>query len=177
MLHGKCEGVNRKQTGWRHGVSRHYCLTNTKVFFPEISPQMSCVFFFFFEKQENLVHIDVVVLFFLQRSTTDEIREKKAGTASPSREITGSSTFHNSLTCLKNVIGFCPMAWASPMFALITSVKGLLAPWGKKKKKRQDTGVRVPTRCLSERGLNLKNGNKSFCWLLSVLRNTAGPFW
>lgn len=62
MLHGKCEGVNRKQTGWRHGVSRHYCLTNTKVFFPEISPQMSCVFFF--EKQENLVNIDVVVLFF-----------------------------------------------------------------------------------------------------------------
>lgn len=73
MLHGKCEGVNRKQTGWRHGVSRHYCLTNTKVFFPEISPQMSCGCGV---KQENLVNIDVVV-FFLQHSTTDEIREKK----------------------------------------------------------------------------------------------------
>lgn len=44
------------------------------------------------------------------------------------------------------MIGFCPMAWASPMFALITSVKGLLAPWEKKKKKREDTGVRVTTR-------------------------------
>lgn len=33
------------------------------------------------------------------------------------------------LTCLRNVIGFWPMAWASPMFALMTSVKGFLAPW------------------------------------------------
>lgn len=75
MLHGKCEGVNRKQTGWRLGVSRHYCLTNTKGFlsgkFPP--PKMSCVFF---EKRENLVNMDVVGLF-LQHNTTDEIREKK----------------------------------------------------------------------------------------------------
>lgn len=27
-------------------------------------------------------------------------------------------------------MGFCPMAWASPMFALMTSVKGLGTPWG-----------------------------------------------
>lgn len=33
------------------------------------------------------------------------------------------------LTCLKNVIGFCPMAWASPILALMTSLKGFLAPW------------------------------------------------
>lgn len=32
-------------------------------------------------------------------------------------------------TCLKNVIGFCPMAWASPILALMTSVNGLLPPY------------------------------------------------
>jgi hypothetical protein len=30
-----------------------------------------------------------------------------------------------------NVIGVCPIAWQSPMLALITSVKGFLAPWNK----------------------------------------------
>lgn len=64
MLHGKCEGVNRKQTGWRQGVSRHYCLTNTKVFFPENSPPPKKCLVFFFKKQENLVNMDVVGVFF-----------------------------------------------------------------------------------------------------------------
>lgn len=32
------------------------------------------------------------------------------------------------LTCLRNVIGRCPIAWASPMLALMTSVKGFFPP-------------------------------------------------
>lgn len=32
------------------------------------------------------------------------------------------------LTCLRNVIGCCPIAWASPMLALMTSVKGFFPP-------------------------------------------------
>lgn len=68
MLHGKCEGVNRKQTGWRHRVSRHYCLTNTKVFFSgNFPPNVLC----FFEKQENLVNMDVVVFFY---NTTQQMK-------------------------------------------------------------------------------------------------------
>lgn len=31
-------------------------------------------------------------------------------------------------TCLKKVMGFWPMAWQSPIFALITSVKGFFTP-------------------------------------------------
>ena len=38
-------------------------------------------------------------------------------------------------TCLKNVIGFWPMAWASPMLALMTSVKGFLTPWKRQRDK------------------------------------------
>ena len=34
-----------------------------------------------------------------------------------------------ALTCRRNVIGFWPMAWASPMFALMTSLNGFLTPW------------------------------------------------
>jgi len=42
---------------------------------------------------------------------------------------TNISHMHNpELTCLINVIGFCPIAWQSPILALITSVKGFLAP-------------------------------------------------
>lgn len=33
-----------------------------------------------------------------------------------------------NLTCLMNVIGFCPIAWQSPIFALSTSLKGFSTP-------------------------------------------------
>ncbi len=33
------------------------------------------------------------------------------------------------LTCLRNVIGFWPMAWQSPMLARITWVNGFFTPW------------------------------------------------
>lgn len=37
------------------------------------------------------------------------------------------------LTCLKKVMGCCPMAWASPMLALMTSSKGFFTPYHKRK--------------------------------------------
>ncbi len=39
-----------------------------------------------------------------------------------------SKTVQSGPTCRRNVIGFWPMAWASPMLALMTSVKGFLTP-------------------------------------------------
>lgn len=42
-----------------------------------------------------------------------------------------SPAFVSFPTCLRNVMGFWPMAWASPMLALMTSSKGFLTPFGR----------------------------------------------
>ena len=49
------------------------------------------------------------------------------------REQSTADLGHMIHTCLRNVIGRCPMAWASPMLALITSVKGFFTPWKNKR--------------------------------------------
>ena len=56
-------------------------------------------------------------------------------------QTTQGQTVESRPTCLKNVIGFWPMAWASPMLALMTSVKGFLTPW--KEKDRELRKVRL----------------------------------
>ena len=39
-----------------------------------------------------------------------------------------NQSINPSLTCLMKVMGLFPMAWASPMFALITLGKGFFTP-------------------------------------------------
>jgi len=44
-------------------------------------------------------------------------------------EYSMTSTISRKPTCLKKVMGFWPIAWQSPMLALMTSVNGLFTPY------------------------------------------------
>lgn len=60
-----------------------------------------------------------------QRARTWEKQMLRSGHMADGRGCQGSA----SLTWRRKVMGFCPMACASPMLARMTSVKGFFTPW------------------------------------------------
>lgn len=62
-------------------------------------------------------------------------------------------------TCLMNVIGFCPIAWQSPMLAFNTSLKGFFTPCKWKRNRMRFLGG------LPQGGKSLRNNRFIFDFL------------